>query len=642
MTDERVAQRGPGRAAHARPRRPRRAARRAAGWRCAGRSGRRSTRSRSGTHLRGDGARASSPPSARPGAGRRGRVSRPARAAGQPVAPADGRSTRCRPVRGGARPPRAPSYRMVGTRGTSTPREEARARPPARRDRGGRGRRRPARPARRRAARHTEPRSRSSPAAAATTSRACSAIPTRPAPRPRGIAVEGEERPIDVGVGRRQAVRRHRQLRLRLRRQPHRQRGPLVQGQPRLHLRRAARAAQLAARALPGHGRRRAPRRDRLLRGGRQLEGVRRRDVRRARRPSSTTASSTWCSSEHVRRAVPSRTLPKVFKGTHVDDPAIRRPDAASEIEVDADRPFDDLRRRRPDRRPARHDQVVAAAAARDRPATPDAPRSSCIARAARVRALSRRAGRRAAPPLPGRCCCGSTRARSAGWRGGSSAARCSSPPPTARPPPRRCSPRSSSARPARVVHNRAGSNMHWGVATALLDAGAARRRARPVRGRRGLAADGGRRELDPRSSCSATSSATSSTATASSSCSPTAGRTWWRARDGRTRVRPERRRPAGRRPRPRARAASSTSAWRTTRRRCPSSSTPPTRSTAATAAPPYVYEAVYLGHLGHYRCPSCGRERPAPEVVAAERVELHGMSGSDVAHRARPRARSS
>jgi lipid II isoglutaminyl synthase (glutamine-hydrolysing) len=43
-----------------------------------------------------------------------------------------------------------------------------------------------------------------------------------------------------------------------------------------------------------------------------------------------------------------------------------------------------------------------------------------------------------------------------------------------------------------------------------------------------------------------------------------------------------------------------------------------------------YIYEAVFLGHLGHYRCPSCGRERPKPQV-AAEKVTLHGMSGSDV-----------
>jgi lipid II isoglutaminyl synthase (glutamine-hydrolysing) len=46
-----------------------------------------------------------------------------------------------------------------------------------------------------------------------------------------------------------------------------------------------------------------------------------------------------------------------------------------------------------------------------------------------------------------------------------------------------------------------------------------------------------------------------------------------------------------------------------------------------------YVYEAIYMGHLGRYRCPSCGRERPAPQV-AAERVALRGMSGTDVSLR--------
>ena len=46
-----------------------------------------------------------------------------------------------------------------------------------------------------------------------------------------------------------------------------------------------------------------------------------------------------------------------------------------------------------------------------------------------------------------------------------------------------------------------------------------------------------------------------------------------------------------------------------------------------------YVYAAVYLGHLGRYRCPNCGRARPMPEV-AASRVELRGMAGSRVALR--------
>jgi UDP-N-acetylmuramyl tripeptide synthase len=37
-----------------------------------------------------------------------------------------------------------------------------------------------------------------------------------------------------------------------------------------------------------------------------------------------------------------------------------------------------------------------------------------------------------------------------------------------------------------------------------------------------------------------------------------------------------------------------------------------------------YVYDAIYLGHLGTYRCPSCGAQRPTP-TVAAEQIELDG-----------------
>jgi len=44
----------------------------------------------------------------------------------------------------------------------------------------------------------------------------------------------------------------------------------------------------------------------------------------------------------------------------------------------------------------------------------------------------------------------------------------------------------------------------------------------------------------------------------------------------------------------------------------------------------PYVYEAAYLGHLGRYHCPNCGRRRPAPHL-AAERVVLHGTRGASV-----------
>ncbi|MEA2493321.1 MAG: hypothetical protein QOJ29_1232 [Thermoleophilaceae bacterium] len=44
-----------------------------------------------------------------------------------------------------------------------------------------------------------------------------------------------------------------------------------------------------------------------------------------------------------------------------------------------------------------------------------------------------------------------------------------------------------------------------------------------------------------------------------------------------------------------------------------------------------YVYDAVYLGHLGRYHCPNCGRRRPEPQIVA-RKVDLHGMDGSTVA----------
>jgi UDP-N-acetylmuramyl tripeptide synthase len=42
----------------------------------------------------------------------------------------------------------------------------------------------------------------------------------------------------------------------------------------------------------------------------------------------------------------------------------------------------------------------------------------------------------------------------------------------------------------------------------------------------------------------------------------------------------------------------------------------------------PYEYERAFVGHLGHYHCPNCGAERPQPEV-AATRIELRGMEGS-------------
>jgi UDP-N-acetylmuramyl tripeptide synthase len=39
----------------------------------------------------------------------------------------------------------------------------------------------------------------------------------------------------------------------------------------------------------------------------------------------------------------------------------------------------------------------------------------------------------------------------------------------------------------------------------------------------------------------------------------------------------------------------------------------------------PYVFDAIYLGHLGHYHCPNCSRVRPTPAVIATH-VVLEGV----------------
>jgi lipid II isoglutaminyl synthase (glutamine-hydrolysing) len=42
----------------------------------------------------------------------------------------------------------------------------------------------------------------------------------------------------------------------------------------------------------------------------------------------------------------------------------------------------------------------------------------------------------------------------------------------------------------------------------------------------------------------------------------------------------------------------------------------------------PYSYTAVYVGHLGDYRCEQCGHHRPALDVVATD-IELRGLHAS-------------
>jgi UDP-N-acetylmuramyl tripeptide synthase len=42
----------------------------------------------------------------------------------------------------------------------------------------------------------------------------------------------------------------------------------------------------------------------------------------------------------------------------------------------------------------------------------------------------------------------------------------------------------------------------------------------------------------------------------------------------------------------------------------------------------PYSYARAFVGHLGHYECPNCGADRPTPDM-SAKAIELHGMDGS-------------
>jgi lipid II isoglutaminyl synthase (glutamine-hydrolysing) len=60
----------------------------------------------------------------------------------------------------------------------------------------------------------------------------------------------------------------------------------------------------------------------------------------------------------------------------------------------------------------------------------------------------------------------------------------------------------------------------------------------------------------------------------------------------------------------------------------------------------PYVFDAIYLGHLGHYHCPSCGRRRPQPSISAhdvvlegvhAARFQLRTPAGEDSVRLALP-----
>ena len=45
----------------------------------------------------------------------------------------------------------------------------------------------------------------------------------------------------------------------------------------------------------------------------------------------------------------------------------------------------------------------------------------------------------------------------------------------------------------------------------------------------------------------------------------------------------------------------------------------------------PYAYARAFVGHLGHYSCPSCGAESARSPTSRRPRIELHGMRGSSL-----------
>jgi UDP-N-acetylmuramyl tripeptide synthase len=187
-----------------------------------------------------------------------------------------------------------------------------------------------------------------------------------------------------------------------------------------------------------------------------------------------------------------------------------------------------------------------------------------------------------------------------------------------------------------RVVHNRAGSNMHWGVATALLDAGRATSEiglfevdeawlapvARALDARLFLLSNLFRDQLDRYGELDEVADGWAELVA---------------ERDGRSRFVLNADDPLvadlGR-----ERAGVTYFGLEDDEQRLPELQHAADSKRCRNCGANYGYEAVYLGHLGRYACPRCGRTRPRP-AVAAERVQLRGMDGSDVLVRT-PRGR--
>ena len=171
---------------------------------------------------------------------------------------------------------------------------------------------------------------------------------------------------------------------------------------------------------------------------------------------------------------------------------------------------------------------------------------------------------------------------------------------------------------------------MSWGVATALLEQ---RGERGPVRGRRGVAAADRRRARPEADRARQPLPRPARPLRRARARSPTTGRRWSTTRAGRSGFvlnaddpliadlgRDRELAPAPGRHLLRDRGPA--------RRRCPSSSTPTTPSTAAAAATPTPTSAPSSATSATTSCPNCGADRPAPDVAATE-IELRGMRGS-------------
>ncbi len=407
-----------------------------------------------------------------------------------------------------------------------------------------------------------------------------------------------------------------------LRRAGHRQRHPAAARQPRLPLRHAARPARLARGGLEVtvDGERHAV--HRLLGRRGELRRLRRRHVARPgrlarRRPARRRAL----------RAPPTprscSTLGRVFKGTHVDEPGFHVLRGA-QVTFSADRPFMAY---------ADGDPIA------ELPTTvcvrPGALRVLRRERQARRRAARRPRRRRASRAAPAaaarRCPARSSRA----WSRTPSAQ-------LAAPPGARIGGdlghqrQDDDRRDGRGDHARAPARRSCTTARARTWPAASPRRspAPPRRGGRELDGDLGLFEVDefwlgpvveelgPRAML--LSNLFRDQLDRYGELETIADR-WAEivaARDPATTLVLNADDPLDRRPRPRPACRRLLRRRRRLRSRCPSSSTPSDSKHCRRCGHAYVYDAAYLAHLGHYRCPNCGQRRPAP-VVRATDVEL-------------------